>query len=392
MTETIPLDVYEMGQRSERRLSAMAFETIDDILGAGPLKPKEWIIKGIIARGETSAWIAPPGGLKSALMAELSIAVSWGGGWHGYKQRNLWNVVYFALERADLVRRRMRAHIDQWSAENGGAVPVDLPAIAVVPGVVDLMSHACVEKVVATIREAEKVIGGITGLVVFDTFPKTIAAGGGDEDKAKDQGKVFANIQRIKDTLARGGLIGAPHFALVGHTGKDVERGARGSNALYGDVDLLVTISGDSVKTATVVKANDIPEGPLFSFRSKVFEFGKDEDGDPITVNIVDPVDVEVAQSVSPSKWSKGLRLVKDCIDEAMADSGSDYHIANGPTVRAVNVQDARAIHAKRYVSNGDGDRHEAERKAWARNFKAARDAGLIAGEVSGGREWIWYS
>ena len=74
-----------------------------------------------------------------------------------------------------------------------------------------------------------------------------------------------------------------------------------------------------------------------------------------------------------------------------MADTGSDYHIADGPTVRAVIVQDARAIHAKRYVSNGEGDRQEAERKAWSRNFKAARDAGLIAGEVSGGKEWIWY-
>jgi hypothetical protein len=135
-----------------------------------------------------------------------------------------------------------------------------------------------------------------------------------------------------------------------------------------------------------------MPEGPLFSFKSKIFEFGKDEDGDPITVNIVEPVDgVDTANAPSRSKWTKGLRLVKDCIDEAMADHGTDYHITNGPTVRAVNVQDARAIHAKRYVSNGDGDRQDAERKAWTRNFNVARDAGLIAGEVSDGREWIWH-
>ena len=41
------------------------------------------------------------------------------------------------------------------------------------------------------------------GLAVFDTFAKLIAAAGGDENQAKDQGMVFANMQRVKnDTRA----------------------------------------------------------------------------------------------------------------------------------------------------------------------------------------------
>ncbi len=86
------------------------------------------------------------------------------------------------------------------------------------------------------------------GLVIIDTFAKLVAAGGGDEDKAKDQGKVFDNIERFKEGTGRS------HVALIGHTGKDEARGARGSNAFYGDVDVLVTISGDEIKTATVPK------------------------------------------------------------------------------------------------------------------------------------------
>lgn len=283
--------------RRDQHGTGFTFETFDEFV-ADTIKPKNWILKGLIARGETSAWVAPPGGLKSALMAELSIAVSWGmddGTWHGYKQCGIWNVVYFALERADLVRRRIRAYVDEWSKENDGNQPEDTPAIAIVPGVIDLMDVNSVNKVIATVRNTEAVMGGLTGLIVFDTFAKTIAAGGGDEDKAKDQGKVFANIQRIKDALNKG-KIGPPHFALVGHTGKDVDRGARGSNALYGDVDVLVTISGSEVKTATVVKANDIPEGPIFSFKSRVHEFGTDQDGDPITVNIVSSEQPEITK------------------------------------------------------------------------------------------------
>lgn len=372
--------------------AGMAFETLDDIAWDKDVRPKPWILKGIIARGETSAWVAPPGGMKSALMAELAMAVAWGDDWHGFKHKAIWNVVYFALERADLVRRRLRAHIAEWAKENGGKPPEDLPSITIVPGTLDLMDPASVDKVLVTIRNSEHVLGHVTGLVIFDTFAKLIAAGGGDEDKAKDQGKVFANIARIKEriSVARS-WSPAPHIALVGHTGKDVDRGARGSNALYGDVDVLVTISGSETKTATVTKANDLPEGPLFSFKSRNFEFGLDEDGDPITVNIVEPVEgVQSSDSLRKSKWSKGLRLVRDCIDAALIDHGTDYQIEQGPMVRAVTVLNARQAHNERYVSNGDGDRNEAERKAWARNFKAARDAGLIGAEAKAGQEWIW--
>jgi len=121
--------------------------------------------------------------------------------------------------------------------------------------------------------------------VIIDTFAKLIAAAGGDENSAKDQGAVFANVQRVKNNTG-------VHVALIGHTGKDESRGARGSNALLGDVDVMVTIGGEEIKSVTVTKANDAPEGPLFSFKSEVHDFGTDEDGDPITVNIVSGEDV----------------------------------------------------------------------------------------------------
>lgn len=85
------------------------FELLDD-LGDDPPK-KQWIVKNIIARSETSAWIAPPGGLKSALLAELSFCVCALEDWHGYKTKRGGSVVYFALERGDLVKRRLRAYL-----------------------------------------------------------------------------------------------------------------------------------------------------------------------------------------------------------------------------------------------------------------------------------------
>jgi hypothetical protein len=39
----------------------------------GAYTNKQWILKGIIALGETSAWIAPPGAGKSALLTEIAV-------------------------------------------------------------------------------------------------------------------------------------------------------------------------------------------------------------------------------------------------------------------------------------------------------------------------------
>ncbi|WP_225705079.1 AAA family ATPase [Bradyrhizobium cenepequi] len=71
---------------------------------------KAHFIKGVFAWNETSAWIAPPGGMKSALMASAAISVALGRDWFGKKNKCRTGVVYFALERADLVERRLIAH------------------------------------------------------------------------------------------------------------------------------------------------------------------------------------------------------------------------------------------------------------------------------------------
>lgn len=337
---------------------------------------KRHIIKGIFARGETSAWIAPPGGMKSALMASAAIAVASGADWFGKRNKERCAVVYFALERADLVKRRIEAHTIRKKLHG-------LP-IVLVSETINLMKPQTVPRVVATLKAVEEDYGLPVGLVIFDTFAKLIAAGGGDEDKAKDQGAVFANVQRVKNQTD-------VHVALVGHTGKDETRGSRGSNAILGDVDLMVTITGDSIRTATVTKANDSPEGPLFSFKSEVHDFGTDEDGDPISVNIASDEEIDTQPARARDRWPKGLRLVHECITSALIDSGIEHRIAgNGPAVKAVDVQAARTVHLHRYVSAGVGDKDAAERKAWSSNFKKARSEGLICGETSSGRELIW--
>jgi hypothetical protein len=350
--------------------------------------PKKWIIKGVIAKGETSSWVGPPGSGKSALLTNLvshateGIATATAAReWRGYRLKERAGVVYFALERGQLVKRRL-------IAANG---PPKLP-IAVASHVINLLDPACVPVIVETIRTAEAHFGCPVGMIVVDTFNKGIAAGGGDEDKAKDQNTTFANLRRVHELVP-------VHIALIGHTGKDESRGARGSSAHPGDVDMMVqiSVSGDT-RTAIITKINDGMEGVLTRFKLRPVILGQDEDGDPITTAIVsdDAVDAGTPQAAGAAKerWPKSLRIFKAAVETAIIDHGKPMrpYGNEGPLVRAVRLIDVRNEFLKAYPAEGDlkEDVHNAKRKAFSRALKQGRDKGLIGSREIGGVDFLW--
>ncbi|MCA1498849.1 AAA family ATPase [Bradyrhizobium sp. NBAIM14] len=236
----------------------------------GNAVPKTWIFKGALAIGETSSFVGPPGSGKSALLVSAALHAAIGTDWRGYRSKQRVGVVYFALERGQLAKRRMMAM----------AGPPNLP-IAVASQVIDLVHPGCVQIIVDTIRSAEAHFGLPVGLIVLDTYPKGIAAGGGDENSARDQNIAAANLRRVHEQVAA-------HIALIGHTGKNEDKGARGSNAHLGDVDLMVQIAVQGeIRTATITKNNDGPEGVLTQFTVRAVTLGQDEDGDDITTAVV---------------------------------------------------------------------------------------------------------
>lgn len=316
----------------------------------GAFVQKKHILKGIIARGETLAMIGPPGSGKSALMTEISVHCAAQIDWRGHRAKGACGVVIFALERADLFKRRLKAY-QQRDGLHG------LP-IAVADAVIDLLNPNCVEIIVSTVQEAERQFGCGVGLIVIDTYAKGIAANGGDEDKAKDQNRAAANLRNVHRRLA-------VHIALVGHTGKDKSRGARGSNAHLGDVDVMVQISGDTIKVAQVIKGNDQPERMLAEFKLEPFELGRDEDGDPITTAIVS---TEYFEPITASPKAKGPKLREipkaalHALNEVLADEGRPHsdtsgHIPKGVTCVTLDAWRDRLI--KLAIINPKGNHRE---------------------------------
>jgi 5S rRNA maturation endonuclease (ribonuclease M5) len=336
---------------------------------------KVWLIKDFLAKGETSGLFGPPGSGKSALETDIAVALACGEDFRGFKTKHRVGAVYFAFERADLTKRRLHAYRIRDGHD-------DIP-ISVAGEIINLMRPECVEIMSATIKAHEDHYGTECGYVILDTAAKGIAIAGGDEDKAKDVNRCLANLRRIHE-------LHNLHMSLIGHTGKDESRGQRGSNAAPGDYDLHIQISGEDTKTATVIKANDQPCGPLLAYRMHKVILGHNDDGDEISTWIVDREEAEVPTKKS-SFWHRNLLQLFDAINNALTESGFDFPIPNGPTVRAVLLENVRAAYRRSYIVGPDSKNpEEAINKALTRALRAARDARLIAGDPGAGKQIIW--
>ena len=153
------LDIKTLQIDRRRNSAGYPFKTFDEM--SGETAAKNWLIKGILAKGETSTWIAPPGGLKSALLAQASISVAGGLDWQGKRNKGAAGVVYFAWSGRSGRRGSGRIVCGSgWSLADcscGRHVRFD--------------QDESVKRVITTIQEAEAVFGTGVGLIILIPLP-----------------------------------------------------------------------------------------------------------------------------------------------------------------------------------------------------------------------------
>jgi hypothetical protein len=297
-------DEIRAPQEDQAVTSGFSFEYAKDFGEA--IAPK-WIVKNHIARGEITNWIGSPGSGKSAMLGDLAIHIVAGVDWRGSRLKEKCGVLYFALERHDLVKRRFKVQAKKW-----GLCLEDLP-FAVCKEVINLMNPLCVEKIIATIKAVETGWEDIAvGMIVIDTANKAVAVGGGDENSARDANIMHANLRRIQVACNVA-------IALVGHVGKDESRGQRGSNAPRGDVDKEQMLKdGEVIRT----KNNDGPEGPLFAYRMEAVVVGVDGDGDAISTAVIADEDPAPRRDSRRAKLNPTQRRAMELLDRALIEEG----------------------------------------------------------------------
>ena len=237
-------------------------------------EPAPQLVSGVFPRIGIAAIYGPPNSGKTALASDLAAAIARAIPWRGRSIADGGGLVlYIAAENPGSAKLRMKAYL----VANPDALEMPL---AIYPGPLHLATLASVELLLEIIREAEALTDRRCVAVFVDTLAAAMA--GLDENTVKDMGIALQGLAMIRDAI--GGLVVAVH-----HSGKDTDKGARGSSALRAAVDTEIVVAGvDGTRTATIVKQRDLPTGASFEFTLDPVVVGRDpSSGDDVTAIVV---------------------------------------------------------------------------------------------------------
>jgi RecA-family ATPase len=260
-------------------------------------------VQGLLGAGEMSAVYGAPGSGKSVVVEDLClhIAVDWE--WHGRKVKH-GAVLYVALERANLVKRRAIAFRKKHGVKGlPFAIVADALDFRDVKNEDGRPTSRAAERIAFLCRQVERETGCKVVLIVLDTLSRGLA--GGDENSPKDMGGIVtASAKMQADTGA--------HVMWVHHVPHEAER-MRGHGALLGAVDTAIHVTKlESCRKATVTKANDSEEGEAVIFDLESVTIGDDGTTAPVVVTVNAP-----AQEASGPKLTKNQQTLFGMLHDA---------------------------------------------------------------------------
>jgi AAA domain/Bifunctional DNA primase/polymerase, N-terminal len=297
-------------------------------------------------------------------------------------------VLFLAAEGAQQIPLRLRAVLDA-KHPDAGRVP-----FVFAESCPRLLDGDVVAQLLALARQAhERMLteyGVPLVLIMIDTFG---AAAGYVRDGQENDAALNQTIMNRLGTVAREAKL---LVLAIDHFGKTIDVGTRGSSAKEGAADTVLALLGDRAVTGAVSntrlavrKTRSGPSGAEYSFAVRVVEVGDDE------TSLV--IDWRPGQPVMPTSsdggWSKSLRLLRAVLMDQLATGAASEQRpwADGPIVRAADLELVRGEFFKRYPADGD-DRAKAatRRMAFNRAIRRAQDQGLVGVRELGGVTYVW--
>ncbi|NKE46073.1 AAA family ATPase [Roseomonas frigidaquae] len=355
--------IAQMRAQAEAAASAGRFGRLQlrTVAEAANARPRHYLIKHLLARGELSIWWGAPKTGKSFLVLRLAWCLATGRDAWDFRVKTPRRVLYVAAEgeggfngRAEALRRAAGDPADRFQYI---AQPVTIGP----PG--NDLAH---------LAEAAQAMRA--DLIVIDTLARTF--GGGDENTAQDMNGFVANLDTLR---AETGA-----HVLVIHHGRKDGGDLRGSGALAAAADLIVKVekgTGADPSVATIEAAKDDEDGRRLAFRLRSVELGMDEDGDPLRTCIAEPSNAPVSAKANlPRTAAAVLSVITElAAAEGVAPAGVD---AGG--MAAVPDARIRAECESRHVSTAA--KPESRKRVLRDALASLRDAGHI-GMRDG---WVW--
>jgi len=234
-------------------------------------KDADFVVKGYLPHNALACIYGPSGSYKSFLAISLACHVATGTPWAGQKVMQ-GAVVYVVGEGGIGVSRRIKA----WEKVYNEDKPVthlfriDCP--------VHPASPESLAETLKAIQEIEAFCGMPVRLVILDTLARCFA--GSDENTAKDMGAFIQGCDMLKGKTDASVLI-------IHHSGKDQDKGARGSSALRAalDTEYRVTRENEMAQHALMMcctKMKDAQEPAGIVFELSEVQTHCDKDNEPV--------------------------------------------------------------------------------------------------------------
>lgn len=264
---------------------------IDDI---GLRGPPAWRIQGILPERGFGVLYGPSGAFKSFIALDLALTIAHGLPWRGRPTERA-GAAYIAGEGTYGIENRVVA----WRAHRGQdakQTPFWLAPVAT-----SFLDAATVKLI------GERLSQLPVRLIVVDTLAR--AFGGGNENDAQDMNKFVAACDYL-------GAVCDAFVLAIHHTGKDTDRGARGSSALKAAADVEISVSrgmDETCATLHVTKMKDAEDGARVRVRMVPVDGVFPATGEVVR-SLVPVIDEGEQPSRASARIGKNERLVVACL------------------------------------------------------------------------------
>lgn len=296
-----PQDDVEAEERT-RDDGESVFEMLD-LDAIDQIPPPTYLIEGVLPDDGLAIAYGDPGAGKSFLALDMALRLSYGMDWHGIEAKPC-GVLYIAGEAQKGVANRIKG----WRRQHG-LHDVHAPFI-LLPVAVQLLDPAHVQKLIRSIDKAIEIAGFYIGLIVVDTVSRALS--GADENGQESMSAFVSACDEIKKH-AGGAMLG------VHHTGKDKEKGMRGSSVLLGACDAAFKITKDNDQTVTIKteKQKDSEEAENIHLKLQKYEWAEEGFGKELTtlVPFRSEAPSQIMDSLSNEQIAKAFGVLADAWD-----------------------------------------------------------------------------
>ena len=185
------------------------------------LEDPVFIVKDILVDNSFAMIFGATGSFKSTVILDMCVCIQHGIPWQGKKTEQR-NVAFFSHEDGSGFKKRFLAAVERYSIED--------PVIYWDSQVPNLLDQKNLDHYIDELRTHE------IGLVVIDTFAYAVA--GAEENSSKEMGIAIDSILRMRDSI-EGTIL------IIHHSGKNADRGARGSSAIKSAADTEIKIAAE---------------------------------------------------------------------------------------------------------------------------------------------------